>query len=155
MRVNPMALKNQPIFVLILLAAPLAHASYGQFKINIPLWATLLAIGLAILLLTPVWWSLCLIGKRISGGRLSARDGKLLRLWSGINFFYAIAYALGAINVIGISLDILLDPYFLRWVILPVLLLTALAIVGVRLGLNVAGQPMAANRERAGEGLSD
>lgn len=152
-----MALKKQTILALITaLTTPLACASYGQFKIDLPVWLILLAIGLAILLLTPVWWSLWLTGKRISGSRLSAREGKLLRLWSGVNFFYAAAYLLGAIRVINIPMSRLLgDADFFWWVILPVLLLTVLAIAGIRLGLNVEDRHTAASRAQAGEDLSD
>ena len=116
---------------LLMLIAPLSHASGGSFYI--PTWFIALVLGVLLLLAMPLLWSLGLLAKRLISGVLSAKQRTWLRVGAGFHFLYAACYGvfwLGEAHHVfrSVNADLLLI------IVAPMLFFIGLGCISVRFG---------------------
>jgi len=117
---------------LLIISSPYNLASYGQFKLEFPIWLQALAVGLLILIASPLLISVFLTGKKISGFELSTKEGSRLIRCGSFHFFYAMLYLLFILNLLNLKQIMHLPTLMI--VLIPTLLLVGLGIICVRLG---------------------
>ena len=118
---------------LLMLVAPLSHASFNSGYFYFPDWFIALVLGVLLLLAMPLLWSLGLLAKRLISGALSAKQRTWLRVGAGFHFVYAACYGvfwLGEAHHVfrSVNADLLLI------IVAPVLFFIGLGCISVRFG---------------------